>query len=360
MSQTHDIIVSAGPERRQKDRRQRQKYFADWLVATDRPWYLPDLDVYRDYLLNGRGLSPTSVTSHISVIRTTFHELLEKDGIRDLIAQSLPAATDDCDEAISKALTVMKAASQPDAGKVEVDRDTEHDYLTGFQIEALFDAPDLSTRSGCRDITIMGLILCCGLKEDEISRLKDSDIQVFTLDRRPAIYVSPAPGSNERVAPIYDDLLFDEPWLLPALEKMAHWSNLDDGYLFPGYRRNGETQTDTPMGSRSIQYMFRRYDVHDQDGAPVKATALKLRRTYARRLYQLGVGIQTIKQNLGHKQQATTKDYIGPPATMQEKVNLHPYRATRMGERFVRNDMDWFDEAWQAMDPDKRGWHNSE
>ena len=47
------------------------------------------------------------------------------------------------------------------------------------------------------------------------------------------------------------------------------------------------------------------------DGKLAKVKPHDLRRTYARRLYEAGVDLVAIQQNLGHASQQTTLGYIG-------------------------------------------------
>jgi integrase len=47
------------------------------------------------------------------------------------------------------------------------------------------------------------------------------------------------------------------------------------------------------------------------NGKMIKVCPHDLRRTYARRLYEAGVDIMAIKQNLGHASLRTTEGYIG-------------------------------------------------
>jgi len=332
LAQTHDIIISAGSERQQKDRRQRQRYFADWLVETDCPWYLPDPDDYRDYLLNQRDLSPLSVANHVSTIRSTYQQLLERRDIKKIIAQSLPAdIATDRDHAINEAVNTMWVATDKESGAIDAERKKRTASLSVGEVDVLLEKPDLTTGVGCRNIIIIGLIVCSGMNETEICKLTINDIQWADQDERLHITIKPADKQPERFIPIYDDLLCDSPWLEAAIKWFSERFPLADGHLFPGFRRDGNTPTGKPVSARSIQHMLKEYTAQDV----TEITVFTLRQTYARRAYALGVDAKTLQENLGHKRFATTKSYIGSlDRSGAKRITPHKFKAGRMIKRF--------------------------
>ena len=60
------------------------------------------------------------------------------------------------------------------------------------------------------------------------------------------------------------------------------------------------------MSTRAIQMVLERYPVNGKQVRPHD-----LRRTYARSLYDAGMSLLAIKQNLGHSNLRTTEKYIG-------------------------------------------------
>ena len=62
---------------------------------------------------------------------------------------------------------------------------------------------------------------------------------------------------------------------------------------------------------RAVENIVSKYPVMNDDGAMMTVHPHDLRRTYARRLYEAGVDLVAISQNLGHASTRTTLIYIG-------------------------------------------------
>ncbi|MBI5668024.1 MAG: site-specific integrase [Chloroflexi bacterium] len=311
MSENHEILFIQDSSRKQKDARQRLTYYADYLTETGNPWYLPDLNAYRDYLLNERHLMPASVAAHVGTIRVRYRDLLRDKNLPSRIEAHAPAGTDKA-ALVAEALTRMEQATSTSAGRVEFRRTPQVSHLNCRQINELLAQPNLARRQGLRDITGMGLIISAGVNEAELCALQVSDL-FLRHNGVPAIHIAADGKGTERTIQLYDDVYFDMAWLETYLRTYLDVAGITVGPVFRGFFRGGDRMGQKPLTIRGVQKMLKGYVIHDDLGAEMTATALDLRRTYARMLYKAGIPLETIQANLGHTSSLTTLEYIGPP-----------------------------------------------
>jgi site-specific recombinase XerD len=153
---------------------------------------------------------------------------------------------------------------------------------------------------------------CAGLSETELCSLQVSDLDQ-EKDSIPAIHVPETPGGTERLAPLLDGLLFTQNWLQRYIRAMVEVSLVSDGLIFRGFFRGGQRMNGNPLSSRGVQKMLKGYPIQDAKGNELYVTALDLRRTYARQVYNAGVAFDDIHYNLGNVNKRTTLEYIGLP-----------------------------------------------
>lgn len=119
------------------------------------------------------------------------------------------------------------------------------------------------------------------------------------------LHVRKGKGSKARLIP-YGDL----DWCLVVVDKWLAAAGIDDGPVFKGVYRGQNTLRPARLSLRAIEYIVGSYPVA-VNWKMIQVTPHDLRRTYARRLYEAGVDIMAIKQNLGHSTLRTTEGYIG-------------------------------------------------
>jgi len=309
-----DLLV---PDESDRDRRHRLGQFADWLLESGHQWYQPDLAVYRDALL-GRGLAASSVRAHLSTVRGQYKRLLKDNVIRTHLyehaAAELQRLGQDDTPANRKAmvdeiLERLDNAIDPAVSRVRVvkhqDRpDTDHHRLTRAQAEALINAPGVDTIKGLRDTAILAILLCTGVREAEVCHLEVRDLRQ-QLGGELALHVREGKGAKERLVP-YGDL----SWALAIVEKWLAAAGIADGPVFRAFWRDGESLRPGGMTVRAIQLIVGSYPIAI-NGDTIAVSPHDLRRTYARRLYEAGVDLVAIQQNLGHADLRTTLGYIG-------------------------------------------------
>lgn len=328
MIDNQDVLVTKDSSRTKKDARQRLLALADWLTQNNLPWYAPDLDAYRDYLLDKGNLSKGSVAAHIGTIRTRYQELLNDNAVIQKL-HALARDTQQPEEFVASAMETMTKATSKESGWVEYKRQQpQFNHLNAAQLGELFAQPDIRTLQGIRDVLAIGLIFATGMNETELCaiqvsdfhRKENGDLQV----KVPAVLEGTA-----RTVVIRDYELFSLPWIEDYIAAWFHYANLEQGNIMRGFFRGGMKMNTKEVTPRGIQKMLKSYVVHDLDSEEINVTALDLRHTYARWLFLQGIEFETIQKSLGHSSPATTLEYIGLPSQVSQnpadlKVSTEP------------------------------------
>lgn len=298
-----------------KDSKSRLKKYRQWLESTGRNWLQPDLDEYRDYLL--QTLHPNSVYTHLNTVRSTLRYLSRQPSTRDLFLEiAHEALVRDGQEitpanlsAYSRELEVrFLNAIHPRESKVNRTymlhkADGDHLRLTKDQVYALLGKPNTNTLRGKRDKALMALIVCTGIRAQEAASVKVDDLYQ-TMMGIPALVVRHGKRNVQRLVP-YGGL----DWCLPMVESWLQSAGIKGGYIFRGMYK-GRGVRSSKITTRGINLIFTGYPI-DIDGQVRHVNPHDLRRTYARQLYDAGVDIVAIQQNLGHAYIRETLDYIG-------------------------------------------------
>jgi len=286
-----------------------------WLLESGRQLYQPDLETYRNHLLET--LTPSSVRVHLANIRRSYKTLLDSLEHRQALVNYLGARFPDEDFATIKAKADelelrLSRAIDPQRSRVTVttvqdEEDSKHLRLTPAQGAALMMQPDVTTLRSRRDVAMIALMLATGLREGEIVRLKVDDLYQM-YGRVPALRVKLGKGAKSRMVP-YGDMLWArqiaEFWL-DGRENGPVFTAMSDGR---GDMLDQRT-TQKKMTTRSVQRALKRYPI-SIGGVPTSVTPHDLRRSYARNLFLAGIPTEIIRQNLGHADVKTTQDYIG-------------------------------------------------
>jgi site-specific recombinase XerD len=180
--------------------------------------------------------------------------------------------------------------------------DAQHLRLTAAQASRLMAAPGVRSLKGLRDTSLIALMLCTGIREGEASSLEVADLRQ-RLGGELALHVREGKGCKERLVP-YGEL----QWVLAILDKWLEAAALGQGPAFRGFYKGHRKLRPGRLSVRGIQYLLGDYPVM-VDGQLVTVNPHDLRRTYARRLYEAGVDLVAIQQNLGH---ADVKTTLGP------------------------------------------------
>jgi len=323
-SENFSVIVSTA---KSKDHRHRLIRYANWLTSTGRSWHSPDLETYRDYLLNdyettdGSLLSESSVKAHLSTIRGRYQAILRDNRTRDALYAITPddAPASDRKAFVDEIVQRIQNAIAPENSSVKVvtrqdQPDEEHLRLTIAQAETLMNAPGRTSLIGLRDTAMICLMLGTGIREAELCGLDCVDLH-RKLGGETALHIRRGKGRKERLVP-YGQLI----WVLDVVELWLRNAGISSGAVFRGFYKGGKTIRDKRINVRSVNKILENYPIFI-DGNLRKVRPHDLRRTYARRLYEAGVDLLAIRDNLGHADSRTTLKYIG---TMDAEARKPP------------------------------------
>jgi site-specific recombinase XerD len=297
-----------------KDVKHRLVQFEKWLADNGLAWHMPELKVYRDYLL-GRGLVAASVQAHLATIRGRYTALLRNNIVRQALYDQVPHDTSAADRKafVDEYLQRLKNAIDPDNARVQLitrqDRpDSEGRRLTTEQANTLLRAPmnhrDSTPLMVFRDTAILALMLCTGIREAELCALDVADLRQH-YGGELALHIRQGKGAKERLVP-YGALDF----ALAVTEKWLSAAGITSGAVFRGFYKGSKRVRAGRLTVRAINQILDHYPIVI-DGEQTAVNPHDLRRTYARRLYEAGVNLLSIQQNLGHADHKTTEKYIG-------------------------------------------------
>jgi site-specific recombinase XerD len=300
------LLLYAGDN---KDTESRLRMYTDWLDEEGRHWYSPNLRAYRDFLLE-RGLSPRSTSAHLSTVRSHYRRVLRADSVRSelfIIAQQQTDRFAEAKAMVDEVVQRIENTIHPEEApvKVVVSQDKPDDWqirLTPEQAHRLLRAPGRDTLIGKRDTAMIATMLCTGIREQELADLEVGDHTV-SFDGHLALHVKIGKGGKERVVP-YGGL----DWCVVLIDEWLDAAGIDEGPLFRGIRGNRVLYEN--LTARSVQYRLAAYPIVI-NGELTKIKPHDLRRSYARRMYETGVDVVAIQQNLGHANLKETLGYIG-------------------------------------------------
>jgi site-specific recombinase XerD len=308
-----------------KDESHRLRNYISWMDQSAVNWFSPDLTTYREYLLNhylgrnGKPLSPNSVKAHLSTIRSRYKSILRSNKIRDYFFNNTPNELSPSDRKalVDEILERIRNAIDPDNSPVKtVARqdiyDDAHIRLTKQQVSELISQPNTGTLIGKRDLAILALLLCTGIREAELCALDIKDL-TKTFGGELSLHVRHGKGSKERLIP-YGHLI----WGLNLTQQWINSANITSDSVFRGFYRGGKRLRPTRLTVRAINQILDKYPVNVNDSL-CKIAPHDIRRTYARQLYESNMDILAIRDNLGHVDSRTTLKYIGTMNVNQRK-----------------------------------------
>lgn len=272
-------------------------------------WWQPDLAAYRDDLIAG-GLAAISVSAYLGTLRGQYQKLLVSNDIRDRLYGMTDSATPPSDrysfveEAVTRLRNAVHAsASSVQVTKVQDETDSKHLRLTVEQAEQLLAAPDTSTLIGLRDAAVIAMLLCTGIREGEVCGIDVGDLW-GSLGGEPALLVRHGKGDKQRLVP-YGDLV----WCVDLAGRWMDCARITEGSVFRGMARGNAVRVKR-IRTRSIQRILASYPI-EIGKQWVHVRPHDCRRTYARLMYEAGMDLLAIQQNLGHTSASVTQGYIG-------------------------------------------------
>jgi site-specific recombinase XerD len=314
---TVDLEQVLLPAKPTKNDRCRIKRFAEWMQTEAREWTEVDLAAWRDAMLE-EGLAEGTVTGYLSSVRTRYRDILRKGQTRDFLYHKAvvelqrlgqedspanrKAYVDEVKERLENALDPAEAPVKTETKQDQVEED--HLRLTTAQANALIAAPGLDSLTALRDTAMIALVLCTGIREGELVNLEVRDLRRHAGNEL-CLHVRHGKGDKTRVVPYGEN-----SWALALVEKWLDVAGITEGPVFRSFWRGGRKIRPGKMTTRAVQLILANYPIAI-DGKPTIVRPHDLRRTYARRMYEAGMDLVAIQQNLGHASLQTTLGYIG-------------------------------------------------
>jgi integrase len=246
------------------------------------PLSRPLVQRYR-VVLEGRNLAPSTINQHLSAIR---------------------ALADECAE--SGLLDPPMAAAIGRVKGVPVRGVRAGNWLTRDQAEKLLLAPP-ETLMGLRDRAILGLLIGCGLRRDELANLTFEHLQ--QRDGRWVIVDIVGKGRRVRTVPV-------PAWARGLVDRWGAAAGIEDGLVCRRFRKGGwlvyETGEDGVGRARGMSA--------DAIADVVSTYARQLgwelaphdlRRTFAKLARSGQAPLEQIQLALGHQNIQTTQRYLG-------------------------------------------------
>jgi site-specific recombinase XerD len=299
------------------DYKYRLQLYQNWLAQERLAWYAPNLEHYRDFLLNNylgrdnKPLHPNSARAHLSTIRGRYKRLLSQNSFREALFEAtepdMPFSERKAfvDELIKR----LENAIAPDNSKVNISKkqdrvEREQLRLTQQQARELMNSPDSTTLMGLRDRALICLMLCTGVREAELCALDVLDLHQ-RAEGALVLHVRHGKGRKERVIP-YGSL----EWVLKIVYRWLTHAGIEHGAVFRGFYKGGKRLRRNRLTVRAVNQILDKYPI-SAGQQRLYPRPHDLRRTYARRLYEAGLDIVAIRDNLGHADTRTTLRYIG-------------------------------------------------
>lgn len=252
---------------------------ASFSVTTIEEWLL--------WLMNTRGCSPATCNVRLASLRT-FLSYLSKNEV-SLVHLSVEAT------GIERKKHIRK--------KVE--------GMSKDAVKALLDAPDLSTKTGRRDLALLVLMYGTAARLNEVLSLQIK--QLYLDAKKPyAIFI----GKEDKIRTLY--LLPKAVAHLKAYLCEVYGDTLNpEDYVFPA-RTNGKKLTQPAIDKRLKKYAVVAHKVCDE--VPLKLHAHQIRHAKASHWLEDGMNIVQISFLLGHEQLETTMVYLDITTEQEAKA----------------------------------------
>lgn len=325
--------------REHKDKVYRLGLFQSWLNRTQKNWFACDLAAYRDALLE-QGYATGTVRGHLSTIRARLKRLNDND-LRDMLYASVPASLSVADRKafVDEMVSRLENTLKPEQATVKtISRqdvvDSQQVRLNERQCNDMVHQMNITLLSGLRDLALVSLMMTTGVREQEAADLVVEDLRQ-TVNGELVLLVRDGKGKKQRAIP-YGDNRF----VLQIVDTWLHRARIECSRVFRGFYKPRKDKQGNPLppkirpslSVRAIQNIIASYPVADDEGNLITVHPHDLRRTYARRQYEMGLDPIKIQQNLGHSDLSTTLGYIGS-LDMQ----------SRRGKRMFSYDLRKFD-----------------
>ena len=268
------------------------------------------VDRYKQYVLVEKGLSRQTWTSYLEDIQAFFNHFSDKKETKDLKEEDLyeflkhELAIGHSISTALRRLSCMRnfflflkrdgyyTGNIPD---IETPKKPKYlpNCLTEEEVEALLNAPDLSTPSGLRDKAMLETMYSSGLRVSELLSLERGQVNLSK-----GIITVFGKGTKERRVPIAD---YAVEYIQEYIKQVRNKSEFKGSkYLF--LSKKGE-----PL---SRVYFFKQVKKYSElAGIETNVSPHTLRHSFATHLLNHGAQLRIVQSMLGHTNIATTQIY---------------------------------------------------
>ena len=289
------------------------------------------ITVFTETHCTARGLRPKTIAAYKASLEQYYEYMrfqikdVPPDAVkaRDILGyiQHLREVRGNGDSAINRAVTILKVfyramvamdymapRDNPMAGfpKVKATPKKLPVFLTEDEVGKLLKRPPKDTVIGVRDRTILALLYGTGIRVSECATLTEGAVD---LSAKTITVIGK--GGHERSVPLNEHVC-----KLLEVYRIQRGAVIRHSAFFRC--RNGK-----PMQRRTIYERVRTWGVRTHLSKPISPH--KLRHTFATHLMQLGVGLVTLRDLLGHRQITSTQVYLHVTAKdLQRAAEKHP------------------------------------
>ncbi len=268
------------------------------------------VDRYHQYILAEKGLSPQTWDSYLEDIQAFFNYFNDKKTTDDLLETDLYEFLKyelSIGHSVSTALRRLSSTRgfylflkkdglfQGNIPDIETPKKPKHlpNCLSEEEVEALLDAPDLTSPSGLRDKAMLETMYSSGLRVSELLKLGKGQVNLTK-----GIITVFGKGAKERKVPIADYAI---EYIRQYIKEVRNkGKNKESDYLF--LSKQGK-----PL---SRVYFFKQVKKYSElAGITTNVSPHTLRHSFATHLLNHGAQLRIVQGMLGHTNIATTQIY---------------------------------------------------
>ena len=268
------------------------------------------VDSYKQYVLVEKGLSRQTWTSYLEDIQAFFNHFSDKKTTSDLEEEDLYRFLKHelaVGHSVSTALRrlscmrnfflFLKREGHYNGAIPDIETPKKPKYLpnclTEEEVEALLNAPDLSTPSGLRDKAMLETMYSSGLRVSELLNLEKGQVNL-----KKGVITVFGKGAKERKVPIAE---YAVNYIKEYIHEVRNKNeNKGSKYLF--LSRKGE-----PISRIYFFKQVRKYS--ELAGIETTVSPHTLRHSFATHLLNHGAQLRIVQGMLGHTNIATTQIY---------------------------------------------------
>jgi len=180
-------------------------------------------------------------------------------------------------------------------------------WLDPEEVSKILAAPDVGKLKGKRDRALLGVLIVCGLRRDELVRLTVEHMQ--KRSRRWLIVDIQGKGNRVRTVAL-------PAWVKEMVDTWAKASGIRAGKIFRAVHKSGAVKTS--LSTAAVWQIVQGY------GGKCELAPLSphdLRRTCAKLCRAAGGDLEQIQYLLGHESIQTTERYLGGKQELVNAVN---------------------------------------